>query len=98
MIYIFIIAILFMGYVHRVVSHKIKRISDELCNIKKEFYFVCTELNVTKDKCNYLEFTLNEVEQDTIENYKHLDEKMRIYNNSITKNLNKYQTKLDLMG
>ncbi|WP_396189508.1 hypothetical protein [Flavobacterium sp.] len=72
---------------YKIISTKFKKISDDLDNIKKEFYFVNTELNYINDKNKYIESTLLEIEQDSIQNYKHMDEKFSVYNRHILKEL-----------
>jgi hypothetical protein len=105
MIYTYSFITLLIIYICKIISNKFKKISDDLDNIKKEFYFVDSQLNHLNDKNNYIQNTLVEIEQDGIQNYKHIDEKFSVYNKYILKELkiikdkdNMRTIKLDING
>lgn len=93
--------LLAISCIGKFVRNKFNKLSHELDNLKKEFYFVGNELNSVKEKNNYIEYILLEVEQDSIENYKHLDDKIHIFNRQVSKELRALVSKdvnVDTMG
>lgn len=103
MIYIYLPTIVIIIYICNSFYNKLNKISQELVDIKKEFYFVDTELKNIKDKTEYIEFILLEIEQDAIQNYKHLDDKFSIFYKHVMKEMKMKTYKhsgldLDTMG